>query len=128
MSEPAQGGGLFASLRQLLASGLEMVQVRLELLGSDIEQEKLRLVDGLLQAGFALMLLGIGAVLLCGFIVLLFWDGYRLAALGALTLLFLGGGLLLLKKAQDRLRSPGGMFGASLAELAQDRAGLASRE
>ena len=127
MSEPVPGGGLFASLRQLLATALEMAQVRLELLGSDLEQEKLRLFDGLLWAGLALMLLGVGMALLCGFIVLLFWDGYRVVALGLLTLLFLGGGLLLLRRAQQRLRSPGGMFGSSVAELARDRAGLTPR-
>lgn len=127
MSEPTSGGGLFASLRQLLATALEMAQVRLELLGSDVEQEKLRLFDGLIWAGLALMLLGIGMALLCGFIVLLFWDGYRVAALGLLALLFLGGGLLLLRQARNRLRSPGGMFASSVAELARDRAGLTPR-
>lgn len=128
MSEPVRGGGLFASLRQLLATTLEMAEVRLELLSSEIEEEKIRLVDGLLWAGLALMLLGIGVVLLCGFIVMLFWDGYRLAALGVLTLLFLGGGLLLLRTARERLRIPGGMFHSSVAELARDRAGLTPRE
>lgn len=128
MSEPLQGGGFFASLRQLLATTVEIAEVRLELLSSEIEEEKIRLVDGLLWAGLALMLLGVGVVLLCGFIVLLFWDGYRLAALGVLTLLFLGGGVLLLLRAREHLRIPGGMFHASVDELARDRAGLAPRE
>jgi len=128
MGESMQGGGLFASLRQLLATTLEMAEVRLALLSTEVEEEKIRLVNGLLWAGLALMLLGIGAVLLCSFIVLLFQDGYRLAAVGVLTLLFLGGGLLLLRTARERLRIPGGLFHASVAELAHDRAGLTSRE
>jgi uncharacterized membrane protein YqjE len=128
MSDPSQGSGLFASLRQLLDTVLEIAQVRLELFSSEIEEEKIRLVDGLLWAGLSLMLLGIGMVLLCGFIVLLFWEGYRMAALGVLTLLFLGGGGVLLLRARDHLRIRGGVFSTSAAELARDRAGLAPRE
>ncbi len=105
-----------------------MAEIRLELLSSEIEEEKIRLVDSLLWAGLALMLLGIGVVLLCGFIVMLFWDGYRLAALGVLTLLFLGGGVLLMRTAREHLRIPGGMFHSSVAELARDRAALVPRE
>ena len=122
--KPGQGGGLFASLRRMLATALEMAQVRLELLVTEIEQEKLRVFNGLLWAGLALMLTGVGVILLCGFIVLLLWDGYRLATLGVLTLLFLGAGGLLMRAARIRLRSPGGVLGATVAELKQDLAGL----
>ena len=124
MSAPVQGPGLFASLRQLLATALEMAKVRLELLQTEFEQEKLRVFDGLLWAGLALMLLGVGVLLLCGFIVLLVGEGYRLAAVGVLTLLFLGGGALLMRAARERLRSPGGLMASTLAELERDRAGL----
>jgi uncharacterized membrane protein YqjE len=57
-------------------------------------------------------------------VVLLFWDGYRLAAAGLLTLLFLGSGLLLMRNARQRLRSPSGMFSASVTEMNRDRAEL----
>ena len=122
--KPGQGGGLFASLRQLLATALEMAQVRLELFLTEIEQEKLRVFDGLLWAGLALMLVGVGVILLCGFIVVLLWDGYRLATLGILTLLFLGAGGLLMRAARNRLRNPAGSLGATVDELRQDLAEL----
>ena len=121
---PGQGGGLFASLRQLLATALEMAQVRLDLFLTEIEQEKLRVFDGLLWAGLALMLLGVGVILLCGFIVVLLWEGYRLATLGILTLLFLGAGGLLMRAARNRLRNPTGALGATVDELRQDLAEL----
>ena len=121
-------GGLFASLRQLLATTLEIAQVRLQLFGNELEQEKLRIFDGLLLAGIGLMLLAVGTVLLCGFVVLLFAEGYRLAALGVLTLAFVGGGVLLMRAGGQKLRSPGGMFEATLGELAQDRSSLGPRE
>jgi uncharacterized membrane protein YqjE len=122
--KPGQGGGLFSSLRQLLATALEMAQVRLDLFLTEIEQEKLRVFDGLLWAGLALMLVGVGVVLLCSFVVVLLWEGYRLATLGILTLLFLGAGGLLMRAARNRLRNPTGALGATVDELRQDLAEL----
>ncbi|MEI8030697.1 MAG: phage holin family protein [Comamonadaceae bacterium] len=124
MSSSVPKGGLFASLQRLLATALEIAQVRLELLGTEVEIEKRRLFDGLIWATVALLFLGVGLFLLCGFVVLLFWDGHRLAATGLLTLLFLTGGLLLIRLARQRLRSPTGMFNASVTELSRDQAEL----
>ena len=121
MSAPAPSSGLFASLRQLLRTALEIGQVRLELLGNELEQEKLRIFDGVTLAAIGVMLLGVGTVLLCGFVVMLFAEGYRLAALGVLTLAFVAGGLLLMRAGGQKLRSPGGMFEATLGELNRDR-------
>lgn len=124
MSNPVQESGLFASSRRLLATALEMAQVRLDLVGTEVELEKRRLFDGLLWGAVALLVLGVGLVLLCGFVILLFWDGYRLAAVGVMALLFLAGSVLLMREARVRLRNPTGMFSASIAELERDRAGL----
>lgn len=129
MRDPVRKSGLFTSLSRLLGTVLQMAQVRLELLGTEVEIEKRRLFDGLLWGGVALVVLGLGLVLLCGFVILLFWEGYRLAAVGGLTLLFLVGGGLMLRDARDRLsnrNSAKGMFDASLAELQRDQAGLKS--
>jgi uncharacterized membrane protein YqjE len=124
MSEPIKESGLFASSRRLLATAFEMAQVRLALLGTEVEFEKRRLFDGLLWGAVAVLALGIGLVLLCGFVILLFWEGYRLAAVGVLALLLLVGSVLSMREARQRLRSPTGMFNASVAELERDRAGL----
>ncbi|MEO7390637.1 MAG: phage holin family protein [Ramlibacter sp.] len=128
MSATGASAGLFASLRQLLSTTLEIAQVRLQLLGNDLEREKLRLFDGLLLAGVGLMLLAVGTVLLCGFVIMLFAEGYRLAALGVLTVAFLSGGILMMRAGGRKLQSPEGMFDATLGELSADRAGLAPRE
>lgn len=124
MTEPIKERGLFASSRRLLATVFEIAQVRLGILGTELELEKRRLFDGLLWAAVAMLALGVGLVLLCGFVILLFWEGYRLAAVGVLALLFLGGSALSIREARQRLRSPTGMFSASVAELERDRAEL----
>lgn len=128
MSEPAAAAGLFSSLRRLVGTALELAQVRLELLSTEVEREKLRVFDGLFWAALALLLLSVGVALLCGFIVLLFWDGYRLPALGVLTVLFIGAGFWVTRIARQHLESPGGMFATSSAELARDRGGLEAGE
>lgn len=128
MRELGKSGGLFASLRRLLGTLLEIAQVRLELLGTELELEKRRIFDGLLLWLVALMMLGVSLVLLCGFIILLFWDGYRLAAVGVMALLFLTIAAWLARAARHRLQSPNGMFSASLAELQRDYAGLQPSE
>jgi uncharacterized membrane protein YqjE len=128
MSEPAPQGGLFASLRQMLSTLVEIAQVRVQLLGNELEEEKLRIAGGLLLAGVGMMLVTVGTVLLCALVILLLAEGYRLAALAVLTLAFLAGGAFAVRCAGRKLRNPGGMFAATLAELAEDRSGLAPRE
>jgi uncharacterized membrane protein YqjE len=128
MAESETGRGLFASLRRLLGTAIETVQVRLALLSNEIEEEKQRLVDGLLWAGLALLLLGLGTLLLCGFVVVLFWDDHRQEALGFLSALFLGLGAWLMRVARAYLRRPGGLFSTSVEELGRDRAGLDSKD
>jgi uncharacterized membrane protein YqjE len=125
---PASRAGLFDSLRRLLHTALALAQVRLELLGTDLEVEKLRLLEVALRALIGLMLLGLGLVLLLAFLLLLLWDGYRLPALGVLTLLCAGGGLWLLQAAKRRLGQGEPMFAATRAEFERDQAALAPRE
>lgn len=113
--------GLFASLRQLLRTLLETAQVRLELLGTELEAEKRRILDTLLFLALALVCLALGLVLLCGALVLMFPDHLRFAAAGAIAVLFFVAGWGLLVLARRRLRHPRGMFHASAQELARDR-------
>ena len=121
---PAAGAGLFQSLRRLVATGLEIAQLRLDLLGNELQQEKLRIFDALAWAAVALLLLGLGLLLGAGLLVALAPPPWRPLVLGLLTLACLGGGVLLLNQARQRLTSPGGVLAASRAELARDRSAL----
>jgi uncharacterized membrane protein YqjE len=123
------GRGLFESGKRAVDSLLDLVMVRLELFGSELEAEKLRLFDALFSAAMGLVLLGLALVGALGFVVMLFWDGYRLAAIGVLTLLFAGGGALLLHRAREGLKArDGGPFALTLGELRQDRESLRPAE
>ncbi len=122
---PGASAGLLDSGRRALDGLLQLAQLRLELLGTELEAEKLRLFDALLKAAIGLVLLGLAAVLALGFVILLLWDGYRLAAIGVLTLLFGGAGAWLMHRARRQLQADeGGPFALSLGELRRDRAPL----
>ncbi|MGA0609021.1 phage holin family protein [Caldimonas sp. KR1-144] len=116
--------GLLASLRRLSATLVEMAQVRLELIGTELEQEKLRLAAALMWAGVAAVLLGVGTLLVALLVVLLFWDSHRIAALAVLALASLGGAVLAWRAARSRWQAPRGAFAASVDELARDRSAL----
>ena len=124
MAELNQEMGLLVSFKRLCATVLEIGQVRLELVGTELELEKKRIFEGLLWALSALLFLGVGLVLFCGFIILLVWEGYRLAALGVMALFFLGAALALLMQARHRLSNPKGIFNASVSELNKDHLAL----
>ncbi|MDP1900979.1 MAG: phage holin family protein [Rubrivivax sp.] len=129
MTGPVASGGLFDSLRRLLGTSVGIVQVRLELFGSELEQEKLRLFDAMQQAAMGLLLVGLALVLAIAFVVMLFQEGYRLPAVGVLTLVFAGGGWWLLRRAREQLKAgDGGPFALSLGELRRDRQGLGAAE
>lgn len=116
--------GLFDQLQGSLGSVLELLRVRLALLGTEFELEKERIGLGLFWGAIAVVSLTVAAVLFCGFVILLLWEGYRLAAVGVLAVLFFSIGLVLLLVAYRRLRSESNLFSVSLAELHRDRATL----
>lgn len=117
-------GGLFSQLQGSLGTVIDLLRVRLALLGTELEIEKHRISFGLLWGATALLSFTVAAVLFCGFVILLLWDGYRLAAVGVLTVFFFGMGLLMLQVARRKLGSASKLFELSLAELARDRAVL----
>ena len=115
---------LAESLHGIVDAGLQTVQTRLELLGIELQEEKLRLAGLALNAVLAGLLLGFGLMFLLVFLTVLFWEEHRLLALGISTAICLIGGLLAASKAAHAFRSGTKLFSASLAELTRDRAAL----
>lgn len=130
MSEPGaetgKGPGFTAALQRLGTHVLELLQVRLELLGTDLEAEKLRLLTALVTALLAVMLVSASVLMLSVGVLLLSPEGWRWAVALGLGLLYGGCGYVLLGQSRQRLQSPGGVFAASAAELARDRDSLGS--
>lgn len=124
MNRIPAAAGLFASLRGLLATAADLSRTRLELLATELEEEKLRLLELLAYGLAALFFLGFGVVLLVIFLTVLWWDSNRLLASGVFGAIFLCCGIAAVFQALRLIRRKSGLFAASLAELAQDRAAL----
>ncbi len=121
---PPGPGGIAGSLRRLASTGLSILQLRLQLLLTEVEQEKLRLFDALLRVVAGLLVLGVGLVLLVALVLLLVQPEFRLLALAALTALFLAGGAALLASGRKRWHQPGALLEGTVAELERDREAL----
>lgn len=124
MAESSRSPGLFASARGLLGTTLALLHNRLQLLGVELAEEKLRLLAILGYGAVAVIGLGAGAVFLAIFITVLFWDEHRLLLLGLFSAAFLGGGYFALRVALRNVRAGSNVFAASLVELRKDADGL----
>lgn len=114
-------GGLFDSLKDLLATLSALAQTRLELVGTELEEQVARLAILLVWSIVALFLVFTAVILAAVAIIIVFWDSGRvLVAFGlAGGVLVLAIGALLAVVAQ--LKSRPRMFQATLEELAKDR-------
>ena len=129
MSEktPGESRGLLESLTTLAATLVAMAHTRLDLLSTDLEEERAHVLSLLAMSLVALFCLGVGLVLATILIVVAFWDTHRLLALGSLTGIFLAVGIaacwFVIHKAKTKPR----IFAASLSEFLKDRQQLTSR-
>ena len=114
-------GNLLRALQNLGGSFLAIVQTRLELLSTEIEEEWLRLAGFALLALAALFCVGVAIVLAVVFIVAAFWDSYRLSAIIALGAVFALIAVVLWRLLVMRYAAKPPLFAASLKELRKDR-------
>lgn len=119
--------GLLASVRRLLSTLTAIASTRLELLANELHEERLHLEQMLLFFFSALFCFGMSIVLLSFFVVVLFWDQHRLAALGGLGMAFLATGMFLAQKLRSMAAKKSRLFSVSLGELASDRKQLDGR-
>jgi uncharacterized membrane protein YqjE len=120
----AARGGLLHSIRRLAQSLLGAAQTRLDILATEIEEERVRLEQLLLFVLAAAFCLGMGIVLCVALVVLFYWDTHRLAAVGVLAVAFLAAGVALGLILRDKAKTRSKAFAITRGELAKDRAML----
>ncbi len=120
-------GGLFDSLRSMLATLVAMAQTRVELFGTELEEEVHRVVA--LAVGAMLVLAFANLALLFGAVVIIaaFWDTHRVAAVASVAA---GFGMLtvvtyFVVRARTRRRTR--LLSATLGELQHDLQALDDR-
>jgi uncharacterized membrane protein YqjE len=113
-------GGLFDSLRSLIATLVAMAHTRIELFGTEIEEE-VRRVIALLLGGVLVLTLASLALLFSGVLVIAaFWDTHRVAAAACVAVGFgaLTAAAYFVVRSQTQRRSR--LLSATLGELEHD--------
>jgi uncharacterized membrane protein YqjE len=128
-SQPPQGHtpGMFESLRQLLVTLAGIAQTRLELLGTEVEEQVARLTAMLLWTFVSLFLAFTTVVLIAVAILIVFWDTNRILAAILLAAGFAGLALISWLRVRALARGRPHLFQATLEELAKDRDRLGER-
>jgi len=119
--EPRESGGILQSVRDLAATAVALIQTRFELLVTELEEERVRLLQLLLWVTGALFFTAIGILLLSILVVAIFWDEHRILALSVLSGIFLAAGFGMAVGVGKRIKDRPGMFSASLGELGKDK-------
>lgn len=117
-------GRLMSSVQGLAATMMAILQTRLALLATEVEEEKQRLLGVLAWGAIAILMGTVASVFLAGFITVLFWDSHPLLVLGGLTAAFALACAWAVRRVNAITASPEGMLAASLAELQADHEAL----
>ena len=123
MSSPSphpRDAGFLESVRTLAGSVLDLLHVRIELFSVEWQEEQERGKQLVVLAVAGGMLLALGMLLLTFFIIVLFWDDYRLPAIAVVTALYIGGGVMCLARVRKRLQNRPAPFSGSLREFVED--------
>lgn len=119
--------GLFVALKNLLATSLAIGKTRAELLVTEVEEEKLRLMLMWAKAIAAAFFIAVGLVM-CVILAALLFHEHRVVVFSVATAFFLGGGIFFVASLRSQMSQPSKLFRASLAELEEDMALLRRRE
>ena len=120
-AEPARRQpGILTSLRSIGANLLALVHTRVELVVTELQEEKEHLIGMAVLAAVSALFLALGLLLVAMFIVVLFWDSHRVLAAGGVTVLYLALGAIALMRLRAMARASPPLFAATLAEFEKD--------
>jgi uncharacterized membrane protein YqjE len=119
--------GLFASLQNLVATLLAILQTRLELVTTEIEEELHRIAGLLLWAAVTLFFGVVTIVTLGIFVIVIFWDDHRLLAAGLVFVTFVALTFGAWSVVRSRAKARPHLLSATIEELKRDRQALGGR-
>jgi len=113
-------GGLLDSLRALAATLVAMAHTRVELFGTEIEEELHRVV-ALVVGGMVVLALSSLALLFSALVVIaVFWDTHRIAAVACVAAGFIALALASFAVVRVRTRRQSRLLASTLGELERD--------
>lgn len=114
--------GLLGSFRTLGENLIATLQDRIELVSVELQEEKFRLIQIFVRISAAVFA-GMMAITFASLTLVYYcWEGYRLAVLGGLTLLYAGALVAMIVSLRRFLARQPKPFAATLQELGEDRA------
>jgi uncharacterized membrane protein YqjE len=119
--------GIMEALRCFLGTWVAVLKTRVELIGTELEEQREWLERLVILSVAALFCLSFGVVFLTLFITMLFWAEYRQYVLGAFAGLYLAAGLWALFAARKKARNKPRMFSTTVSELEKDGEELMGR-
>ena len=111
---------LGAAVGRIGATLVAMLQTRLELAAVEVQEEARRLLGYLAWTLLTVFLVAGAALLAALFVVVLFWDSYRLQAIGGMAGLFALAAVVIVMKVQASLAARPPLLSSTLAELRND--------
>jgi uncharacterized membrane protein YqjE len=118
---PESAPGPVASLRSLVATLLELLGTRAELAVVELREEGERRKEMLVYGALGALFLALGLLLGALFVVVIFWDTHRVAAIGGTTLVYLAIAAIAFARLRIMAAAAPRPFEATLRELAEDR-------
>ena len=115
---------MIGSLRRLLAQLLALLQVRIELLTTELSGEVRRIALVLVWAAVALLFGALAMLMVTVTIIVALWEQHRVLAAALVTLVFFLAAALALWQVVRRVRGRKPLLAASLEELRRDRAAI----
>ena len=119
MAPSARSDGFLASLQKMAVTLAAMLGTRLELLGNEVEVEKLRLLRMLLLAQTLMFSASVAVLLTVALLALWLWE-LRLAVIGVFAAAFCVFAWLAYRSLMRMATRPEAAFAASLGELRED--------
>jgi len=120
-ADPRPPSNLIQCFKGYFATWVEVLKTRLDLVATEIEEERERIQHLLILAAVTSVCMALGVLLVTFFVVILFWEtNYRLAVVGGLAVLYLAAGSTVGLIMRQKARQKGRLFSATLGELAKD--------
>jgi uncharacterized membrane protein YqjE len=112
--------GLLGSLRTLTSGILESAHDRIALISTELQEEKFRLIQIFIWISAAVFTAIMAVTFASLTIVFAFWESNRIAALGGLTALYIGGVIFIILGFRRFLARQPRPFDATIRELKED--------
>lgn len=116
--------GVMDSIRTTLATTAQVIRTRLEIISTELEEQREWMQNLVLLAVIGIFCVSIGLVMLTLFVVMLFWESHPAAVLGGFAALYLGVGAWAVLAFRGKMHLRPKLFQTTTEELAKDESQL----